>query len=90
MTLWLALFAVALALPPAFAFFFVPGYWSSALNGTAYLSPVLALSALVLAARRRATEGASKGRAAVVLSLIALTVFAAWVTRAIVLLSKAV
>lgn len=85
-SLWLGIFAVALAVPPVVIFFIVPGYWTGMLNVTAYLSPILALLSLAAGYRAR---GAPRARAGIILSLIALALSAAWLLRGIQLFRTA-
>ena len=86
-SLWLGIFAVALALPPVVIFFVVPGFWLDTLNVTAYLSPVLSLLSLAAGYRVR---GAPRARAGIILSLIALALSAVWLLRGLHLLRTAV
>lgn len=86
-SLWLGLFAAALAVPPAVIFFVVPGYWLGMLNVTAYLSPLLALLSLAAGYRARA---APRARAGIILSAIALALSAAWLLRGLYLFRTAV
>ena len=86
-SLWLGLFAVALAVPPTVIFFIVPGYWTGMLNVTAYLSPLLALLSLTAGCRAR---GAPRARAGMILSAIALALTAAWLLQGLHLFRTAV
>ena len=86
-SLWLALLAIALALPPVVIFFIVPGYWLGSLNVTAYLSPLLALLSLAAGYRAR---GAPRARTGIILSAIALALSAAWLLRGLQLFRTAV
>jgi VIT1/CCC1 family predicted Fe2+/Mn2+ transporter len=86
LSFWLGLFALALALPPTLAFFFVPGYWLAILDTIVWVSPALALVALAAGAPKRASPRARLGMS---FAAIALALLLAWWLRGHFLLRSA-
>lgn len=80
-SLWLGLFALALALPPTLIFFLVPGFWVAGLNVTSMLSPLLAIAALGTGAGARRGPKSGQAKAGMWLGLITLISLAALAVR---------
>jgi hypothetical protein len=80
-SLVLGLFSVACAVPPAFFFFIVPGFWTHSLNLTLMASPGLGFLAVVLGAVGLRGGARSRAKAGMALGIIAFIILAATAWR---------
>ena len=86
-SLWLGLFGLAFAVPPAAIFFFVPGFWVDGLNTTGAIAPMLGIAAVVAGAVSRRGAKRTQAQVGFWLGLLTLACSAAMVWRILSLLA---
>lgn len=86
-SLWLGLFGLAFAIPPAAIFFFVPGFWVDGLNATSAIAPVLGVAAVVAGVVSRRGAKRRQARVGLWLGLVTVACSAAMLWRVLSLLA---